>query len=399
MIKTMINGSDVGSIKLDDFKALLRKHKNKIVGETPCFVVSKNGIKDIIKEIKLNLKGEIVYSYKTNPNKDVVNLVIKEGLSLLFSSVEELNILLKNKKIDSSRLVFQSPSLTKKQYKKIRSYGLYRFILDSYEQADIIIDELKTTKVKLDLMVRINTGVKVEHAELPYSSDSYLGFPMLEAMDIFSKLNEYRKNGRIKLGIHNHLLSQNTHIEMWEENVNRISGFVIQLKNAGIMIDSVDFGGGYPVPYNGDVISLKEIGAIVDIAQKNIKKEFPKVNCIFEPGRKVVAESIVLVGTVVHIKQFVDNNIAILDCSLYNSAMDTLIVGLYLEVDKLDIDSSTKRVFYKIRGSTPDSLDLFSKGVNLSELKQGDLLCFFIAGAYSFCSDFISLKRPKDILI
>ena len=109
MTKITAKDVDSSSTKLNDFKVLLRKYKSKIVDKTPCFVVDKKGIKKIIEEIKLNLNGEIVYSYKTNPNKDIVNLVTNEGLSLLLSSVEELSILLKNKKIDPSRLIFQSP--------------------------------------------------------------------------------------------------------------------------------------------------------------------------------------------------------------------------------------------------------------------------------------------------
>ena len=65
-----------------------------------------------------------------------------------------------------------------------------------------------------------------------------------------------------------------------------------------------------------------------------------------------------------------------------------------------NIDKKKKNLKeYVIRGSTPDSLDVFAKNIKLSELKSGDHIAFFHAGAYSFCSDFLSLKKPQYFLI
>ena len=129
-----------------------------------------------------------------------------------------------------------------------------------------------------------------------------------------------------------------------------------------------------------------------------IKVSKPSPGIVFEPGRKVAGESISLIGQVVHKKKFFDQNIAILNCSVYNSSLDTLIVNLHLTAKKIE---ESKNIFenYVLRGSTPDSLDVFSRKVRLPELKSGDHIVFPHAGAYSFWSDFISLKKPAYIII
>jgi diaminopimelate decarboxylase len=221
-------------------------------------------------------------------------------------------------------------------------------------------------------------------------------------MNVLKKLNPLCEDGKIRLGIHNHLISQNTYLDMWERNTQTMADFVDELKKEGVKIDFVDFGGGYPIEYSNPVPELSIIGNIIYKAQERMTTTFPDMKYIFEPGRKLIGESVAIIGKITHIKNFLDKKIAILSCSLYNCSMDTLIVNLFLTVIKLDCNGDNEALNkenYIIRGSTPDSLDVFSRGVDLPQLKNGDYLAFLHAGAYSFGSEFISLSKPKNIII
>ena len=79
--------------------------------------------------------------------------------------------------------------------------------------------------------------------------------------------------------------------------------------------------------------------------------------------------------------------------------MDTLIVDLYLPVKKIQDKDTGELKHYVIRGSTPDSLDIFSKDACLPELKKGEFIAFLNCGAYSFGSEFISLRKAACIEI
>lgn len=366
--------------------------------EEPCFVVNQNQLKETIAEIKKKLPGEIAYSYKTNPDPIIATEAKKKRLSFLLSSYEESTRLISEMKISPDKLIFQSPSLTAKQYKKLQSLGISRFIIDSNEQLELILSSLESMKKKPELLVRINTGVTINNPELDYSTDSFLGFPIKNALGVFKLLNEYRTQNKIKLGIHNHLLSQNTFISIWRQNLAAIAAFAAKLKREGITIDTVDFGGGYPIYYGHDIPTFSSIAAEIKLTTNKISSFYPDINFIFEPGRKVVGESVTLVSKVSHVKKFKQNNVAILDCSVYSTTLDTLILGLELRPFKVG-DNSKKLKIYTIRGCTPDSLDVFVNKTKLPELQSGDYVAFLHAGAYSFASDFISLKTPKHVLI
>jgi ornithine decarboxylase len=373
----------------------LLKNKSKWGKKSPCFIVDEKKLTENIKSLKKYLKGEIAYSHKTNPDPLIIKNVYAQGCNFLVSSLEELISLVKLTGISPERIVFQSPSLTREQYKKIRKMGVFRFSIDSYDQLGIVLRDLKKNGHKMELMVRVNTGLKVHDPELPYGMDSFLGFPLVEAEGVLKKLNQLKKKGLIKIGIHNHLISQNTYLDMWKKNLQKLSDFVTDIKKKGILIDIVNFGGGYPIEYHEPVPKLQDISKLITSAQKRMLEVNPQMHFIFEPGRKTVGESVTLVAKVVHTKEFLGQNVAILNCSLYNCSLDTLIVGLYLPVKKIHNSPDARKKIYILRGSTPDSLDVFARGVSLPELKNGDYLAFLRCGAYSFGCDFISLPRAK----
>lgn len=384
---------------MDKMIASLQKNKKKWQKETPCFVVDTKVLGKTIQELKKNLPGEIAYSFKTNPDLKIAKIICKNGCSFLVSSPDELEKLSSLPGVQENKLIFQSPSLTKEQLSRLLRLGVKRFSIDSWDQLSLILKHVPLHKGSYELFVRVNTGVKVKDPELPYGMDSYLGFPLEEAKEVLKNIDKFWRNGNIKLGIHNHLISQNTYLDAWKTNVKTITNFLQEIKDDGINIDYVNFGGGYPVVYEKKVPSLKEIGEILANGRKNMSKIFPDLKYIYEPGRKTVGESVAIVGQVAHVKKFLEQDIAILNCSLYNCSLDTLIVDLYLPVCKIGKGEGKKTVSYVLRGSTPDSLDVFARNTKLPKLKNGDYLAFLRAGAYSFGCGFISLPQIKTVMI
>jgi len=385
----------------DDIR-FLSENKSLWVDKTPCFVVNKSKLNSSIEDLKQSLGGEIAYSNKTNPEPCVLKNVIEKGCSLLISSIEELGEVVKFSDLSADKIIFQSPSLTYEQYKITRKLGVHRYSIDSLDQLDIVLKDIENNGAELELLVRINTGVKIKNPELSYGMDSYLGFPLEEAEKVLFKINSLKGKGIRRIGVHSHVLSQNTFLGIWQESFDVIENFLIDLKSKGVEIDVVDFGGGYPVKYHDSAVpSLSQISDLLDGFKKNISEIYPDMHYVFEPGRKLIAESVALVTKVVHTKKFLDSNVAILNCSLYTCSLDTLIVGLYLPVEKVQFAEDETKTFkkYVVRGSTPDSLDIFAKDVSLPELKNDDYVAFLKCGAYSFGSNFISLKKACCIEI
>jgi ornithine decarboxylase len=107
---------------------------------------------------------------------------------------------------------------------------------------------------------------------------------------------------------------------------------------------------------------------------------------IIEPGRYIAAPSVELHANVINVYE---NNIVV-DCSIFNSAMDTWISHIRLLVK----GEAEEGEAYTIKGFTPDSADILRYRVYLSKKpKISDKIIFLNAGAYNFSTDFCNLPK------
>ena len=112
---------------------------------------------------------------------------------------------------------------------------------------------------------------------------------------------------------------------------------------------------------------------------------------IIEPGRYIAASSVKLETNIVNIY---DNNIVV-DCSIFNAAMDTWIANIRLLVEN-ELEQGNA---YTIKGCTPDSVDIIRYKVFLRDPKIGDKLVFLNAGAYNFNTNFCNLPKLETVII
>ena len=111
---------------------------------------------------------------------------------------------------------------------------------------------------------------------------------------------------------------------------------------------------------------------------------------IIEPGRFLAGPAMKLEC---YIKNIYNGNI-IVDCSVYNSAMDTFVAHVRMQVE----GELEKGDAYTIKGSTPDSMDILRYRVYLKNPKIGDKITFLNAGAYTFSTDFCGLEKIEVVI-
>ncbi|MBU0757232.1 MAG: hypothetical protein KKF44_04150, partial [Nanoarchaeota archaeon] len=228
-----------------------------------------------------------------------------------------------------------------------------------------------------------------------YESISMLGTPIEESLELIKEIVT-NKNFNY-LGIHNHLVSQNTNLELWEKNIKSLSEFVLDLKiNHNIRSKILDIGGGYPIKYH----SPQNVPTIQEIIKK-IQKHFTKLDCqlYIESGRYIMGPAAILISKIETIKIYRGKKVMIIDSSVYSSSMDTLVVGLLLNCLNISKENSQKMCEYIIRGQTPCSLDIFRRKVILPEVKEGDFIVFINAGAYNYSSDFTLVNKAQEYVI
>ncbi|MFH2021042.1 MAG: decarboxylase [archaeon] len=336
------------------------------------FILSRSKVKEIYNELK-EVSDIISYSYKTNPE---VGKILEENTDSMFSlhSFEDISTLM-----HPDRILFFSQAWDDDEIRELLGKGISRFVIDNMSDLDAMLGFLKKHEVKVQILLRMklkeNTVQTGKHFVYGMSSSA-----------INSLLSELRKNKCIeKLGIHFHRKTQNVSewnlAEELEDTINADNW-----KN----IDLVNIGGGLPVMYKNYSSSVLK-GIFSEIKNLRDFLNSKGIKMIIEPGRYIAGPAVKLEAT---IKSMYDNNV-ILDCSVFNAAMDTFVAHIRLVVEGEQDDGNA----YTIKGCTPDSMDIFRYKVFLKKPKVGDKIVFLNAGAYTYSTDFCNLPKLRTEII
>ena len=318
-----------------------------------------------------------IVSYSSKTNYEVAKVLEKEtDCQFNVHSVEGVASIK-----DPSRVWFFSQGWDQAEIRKLLGRGLRNFVVDNEEDLNQLLLPLKNKKIRINLLLRMRLREHTIH------TGKYFVYGMYSDSinRLIPKLRENKNIGR--LGIHFHRKTQN--ISEWElEHELRSILPEATLKS----IDYLDIGGGFPIKYkNFKADVLERIFSEIRGLREWLSSY--KIKIITEPGRYLAAPPIKLVTT---IKMIYDNNI-IINCSVYNSAMDTFVASTRLEVEG-ELEEGRGKA-YTIKGSTPDSMDIFRYRVYLKNPKVGDKLSFLNAGAYNFSTDFCGLEKLRTEIV
>ncbi len=166
-------------------------------------------------------------------------------------------------------------------------------------------------------------------------------------------------------------------------------------------LEYIDLGSGFKVPYQpGDPeTDVDELGKKVAEAFAQHEKETgKKLQVWFEPGKYLVSQCGYLVVKANVIKQtpatvFVGVN------SGFNHLIRPMMYEAYHHIENVSNPNGTPRI-YTVVGNICET-DTFAWDRTLTEVREGDLLVFYNAGAYGFemASNFNSRLKPAEVLV
>lgn len=317
----------------------------------------------------------VAYSSKTNY---LVAELLEESTNCMFSihSIASLE----NVK-DTSRVWFFAQAWNEKELETIFGNGVSNFVVDNERDLELLLSYIEKNDIKINLLLRMRLQEHTIH------TGKYFVYGMY-SKQIIELISQLKENKNVhELGVHFHRKSQN--ISEWSLQYELEQ---ILPEETLLALDWVNIGGGIPVPYKNFRASVhKLVFAEIKKLREWLKQYDVKI--IAEPGRFIAAPAIKLVA---QIKNIYDANI-IINCSLYNTALDTFVVHHKLLIEgELPENQGTAFV---VKGITPDSMDLFRYRVWLDKPKIGDELVFLNAGAYNYASNFCNLSELKTEVV
>ena len=163
----------------------------------------------------------------------------------------------------------------------------------------------------------------------------------------------------------------------------------------------VDFGSGFKVPYKPNDIStdVEDFGTkITERFNEFCEKYGRDLTLIFEPGKFLVSQAGYFFVKVNVVKSTPSSLFAGIDSGM-NHLIRPMFYDSYHRIENISRPEGKPRI-YTVVGYICET-DTFGVNRKISEIQEGDILCFHNAGAYCFsmASNYNSRFRPAEVMV
>ncbi|HYB76393.1 MAG TPA: hypothetical protein VEC08_05505 [Nitrososphaerales archaeon] len=388
---------------------------------TPYFLIDEQTLQKKVNEIEeafSEFKGafRVAYSVKANFNPSVIKTFVEEGIVFDVTAPAELRFVLKCGG-STANVIYTSITETLTEYEDVLALGVRKVVVASYNGLINLGEAAARVGVLVETMVRVNPEVHV-HAELRGSmGHGKFGLEMVrdrESEDsAYSVLRRILSTPNLKFeGFHFHLGSQIEDPSCYAEAIEKLEAFILGTrKDLGHFdINTLDIGGGLPVPYGKRVPTPRDFSARIVSQLHSLGESLGRrFTLVAESGRFLTAESTILVAKVVNTKQFGDRRYVYVDAG-YHILLDAALLRHEYPVEvvsngkaPLDQQSSQHQQQHKtvLVGRLCDPLDVFptSTRSKLAGAEPGKLVVFREVGAYSIVMNMPFHSQPKPYVL
>ncbi|OEU70228.1 MAG: diaminopimelate decarboxylase [Desulfovibrio sp. S3730MH75] len=334
------------------------------------------------------------YSVKANSNLSVLKLLAEMGAGMDIVSGGELYRALKAG-VPASRIVYSGVGKKAYEIAEALKADILMFNVESVAEMHRINEVAASMKKIARISFRINPDVDPKtHAYISTGmKKNKFGLDMDTALEAYKTAKDLSNVDPI--GMDCHIGSQLTTIEPFLEALDKLLTFKGKLADMGIEIEHLDLGGGLGITYDDEQPPHpKEFGEALTKAL-----EGQNLKIILEPGRVIAGNAGILVTEVVYTKSSPSKNFLIVD-----AAMNDLIrPSLYQSFHNISevVKNDRPKVEVDIVGPICESGDFLARDRELPEIKQGELLAVYSAGAYGFtmASNYNSRLRAAEIIV
>ena len=360
---------------------------------SPLYVYDEETLRKRSKEmvnLLPNKNFKVNYSIKANSNIELLKIIKSEGLCVDAMSLGEL-LFEKHVGYKSNEIMYICNNISEEEMKNVLNENVLIGV-DSLSQLE--------TYGKLnpggDIIVRFNPGIGAGHHEKVVTGGKKTKFGIQKEFinEVKELLSKYNLN---LVGINQHIGSQFLDYNAYVEGIKNILEIAYQFKGLKI----IDLGGGFGVPYHDEErLDLNKLSNELDSVLSEFLNNYDNKDVVFytEPGRYVVCEAGILLGTVTSIKE--NYNTKYLGCDIgFNILARPVLYDSYHEIRVLN-DSNEKEE-YTVVGDICESGDILGKDRLLNKANVGDAIIVYNAGAYgySMSSNYNLRPRPAEVLI
>jgi diaminopimelate decarboxylase len=345
---------------------------------TPLYAYDWTSINSQLERLKSAFgNAKIFYAMKANPNLGILKRLNAHevGFEAVAGGELERAILAG---ATGQQIVLNGPGKLNSDYARAAEVGA-RIILDNANEATRAAKHAP----KAEVLIRVNPGLTVsthDHLATGNASSKFgVSLP-----DVPKAVHNAEAAGLSVIGLQMHIGSSITDPNDYVLALERMAGLAQQIGARRVF----DMGGGFGLAF--DLAPLAKLG-------HEAAQAFGATELWIEPGRWLVAESGVLLTTVLERKQTA-RSFVVVDSGM-SELMRPMLYGAVHAMENLSAtrDSTT----LDVAGAACESGDILGRDVVLSDPQEGDVLAILQAGAYgaSMASNYLTRPRPAEVLL
>ena len=372
---------------------------------TPLYVYSGDQIAERLSLFQQALEGRdhlVCYAVKANSSLAILKLLADRGAGFDIVSGGELQRVLAAAPKAANRIVFSGAGKTAAEIDLALNANILEFNVEGEGELALLAERARKLKRRARFALRVNPDVFADTH--PYIStglsEHKFGVAIGQARRIYKSVvdNKWPNSYLEAHGISVHIGSQIRSAEPFGAAVARVAKLVRQLATDGIVLKSIDAGGGLGIEYGSGPFNaaakVKEYAAALNKALAGFEGKL-----MIEPGRFMVAQAGTLLTRVLYVKKNGKKTFVITDAAM-NDLIRPALYQAHHEIVPVRPRGGKPRVV-DVVGPICESGDFFAHDRELSPLEPGDLIAVLDAGAYGMAqsSNYNSRPRPAEILV
>ncbi|MBX9730167.1 MAG: type III PLP-dependent enzyme [Sphingomonas sp.] len=312
--------------------------------------------------------GRSMYAVKANPSADLLQILWDNGITHYdVASIAEVRLVART--LPQATLCFMHPVKAEEAIAEAYfTHGVRVFSLDSLEELSKV---MRATKDATDLTLCVRLRVSSEHSKLSLASK--FGAAPGETKELLFAARQAAD----ALGICFHVGSQAMTPEAYAQAMERVRAAIV---DAGVTVDVVDVGGGFPSSYPGmEPPPLERYFATIHRAFESLPISY-SAELWAEPGRALCAE---YSSIIVRVEKRRGDELYIND-GAYGALFDAAHIGWRFPVTLLrEPDSNARDMAFSFYGPTCDDMDHMAGPFMLpADIAAGDYIEIGMLGAY-----------------
>lgn len=381
---------------------------------TPSYVYSRSAIENayrVLDRALTTIPHTLCYAMKANSNLSVLRVLAKLGSSFDIVSGGELDRL-RRIGVPGNRIVFSGVGKTRDEIREALRYsggskkksggGILLFNVESEPELELLIEEasryVAAGGTRPSLAIRVNPDVMAGgHPHISTGQHHHkFGIDWEPARRLYLAHKESR--WIVWRGISAHIGSQILSVAPYRRAVARLASYVRDLARNGVRLDHLDIGGGLGIRYTNESPFVQ-----TDYARTLIAAVRP-LGCrlMIEPGRAIVGSAGVILTRVLYVKENRAKTFVIVDAAMNDLIRPVLYDAIHPITPATRVkghSEGVKRV--DVVGPVCESGDFLARDWPLAQVKAGDLLVVWAAGAYAFAqsSNYNARRRPAEVLV